>query len=76
MLDIIDFHTSWRALEQNCPGLPREWYGAQEDHQGNKGACSRVSVKSLLVTRLPDDDGGNNDADVVDGIAYHVNEDA
>lgn len=75
MLHIIHLHTPGRALQQNLARVQRQWDGAPEDHQRNEGARRGVCVEALGVAGLPDDDGGNDDANVVDRIAYYVDQD-
>lgn len=76
MLHIVDLNTPGGALEQDGPGVLGQRDGADEDHYRDEHARRRVGVEPGLGARLPDDDGGDDDADVVDGIADDVDEDA
>lgn len=69
MLHIVDFHAAGRTLQQDCARVLGEWDGAEEDHQGNEHARSRVRVEPRVAFGLPNHDGGDNDADVVDRVA-------
>lgn len=72
MLHIVDLDTPRRTLEEDCPRVLGQRDGADEDHYGDEHARRGVSVEPGLAARLPDDDGGNNDADVVDGVSDNV----
>lgn len=74
VLHVIDFYAPRRALQQDCPRVLCEWYGAEEDHQGDKHACCRVRVETRITFGLPDNDGGDNDANVVDGVANDMDQ--
>lgn len=76
MLHVVNLNASGGALEQDGPGVLGQGDGADEDHYRDEHACRRVGVEAGLGARLPDDDGGYDDADVVDGVADDVNEDA
>lgn len=76
MLHVVDLDAPGGALEQDGAGVLGQWEGADEDHDGDEHARRRVGVEAGLGTRLPDDDGGNDNADVVDGVADDVDEDA
>lgn len=54
--------------------MPRQRDGADEDHEGDEGAGGRVRVEPLLVAGLPDNYRGDDDPDVVDGVADHVHQ--
>lgn len=75
MLHVVDFNTPGCALEEDGPRVLGQRDGADEDHDGDEHARSRVGIEPGLGACLPDDYGGNNDADVVDGIADDVDED-
>lgn len=68
MLHVLDLHAPWGALEEDGARVPCQRYGTYEDHDGDEHARRRVCVVACFVLRLPDDDGGNNDTDVVDGV--------
>lgn len=74
MLHIVDLNTSRRALEEDGPRVLGQRDGADEDHYCDEHARRRISVKSGFAAGLPDDDGGNDNADVVDGVADDVDE--
>lgn len=76
VLHVVNFHAPGRALQQNGPRVLGEWDGAEEDHQGDEHARRRVRVEARVALGLPDDDGGDDDANVVDGVADDVDQDA
>lgn len=76
MLYVVNLNTSRGALEQDGTGVLGQRDGADEDHYRDKHARRRVGVEPGLGARLPDDDGGDDDTDVVDGVADDVDEDA
>lgn len=76
MLHVVDLDTSGGTLEQDGPGVLGQRDGADEDHYSDEHARRRVRVEPGLGARLPDDHGGNDDADVVDGVADDVDENA
>lgn len=75
MLHVVDLHPARCALQQDGACVLGERNGADEDHQRDEGAGRGVRVEARLGGGLPDDDGGDDDADVVDGVADHVDED-
>lgn len=76
MLHVVDLDAPGGALEQDGARVLGQRDGADEDHDGYEHARRGVGVKPGLGARLPDDDGGDDDADVVDGVADDVDEDA
>lgn len=76
MLDVVDLDTSRGALEQDSARVLGQRDGADKDHYRDEHARRRVGVEPGLGARLPDDDGGDDDADVVDCVADDVDEDA
>lgn len=69
MLHIVDDDTLGCALKQNLAGVLRLLDGYAKNHKGDEGTSCRVCIEALGGGCLPDDDGGDDDADVVDGIA-------
>lgn len=76
MLHIVHLHATGRALEQDLARVQRQWDGAPKNHEGDEGARCGVCVEALRVAGLPDNDGGDDDANVVDRVAYEVDQDA
>lgn len=75
MLHIIHFYTSGCALQQDLARVEGQRDGAPKNHEGDEGACCRVCVEALGEAGLPDNHGGDNDANVVDGVANDVDQD-
>jgi len=76
MLHVVDFNTPRCTLEEDGPRILGQRDGAEEDHYCDEHARRWIGIEPGLTARLPDDDGGNDDADVVDGVADDMDEDA
>jgi hypothetical protein len=76
VLDIIDLDAERRRLQQNLAAALRQGDGGEQDHDGDPHTNSWIGVEALIRLDEPDDDGGNDDADIVDCIADDVNEHA
>lgn len=74
MLHVVDLNTPRRTLEEDGTRVLGQRNGADEDHYGDEHARRWVSVETGLAARLPDDDGGNDYTDIVDGVADDVDE--
>lgn len=74
MLHIVNLDASGGALEQDSPRVLGQWNGTDEDHDCDEHARRRVRVEPGLGTRLPDDDGCDDDTNIVDGVADDMDE--
>lgn len=68
MLHIVDYHPFGRALKQDLATILCLRYSYAKDHDGDEGTSCGICVEALRGRGLPDDDGRDDDADVVDGI--------
>lgn len=75
MLHVVNLDAPRCTLEQDGSGVLGQRNGADEDHYRDEHARRRVGVEPGLGPRLPDNYSGNDDADVVDGVADDVDED-
>lgn len=75
MLHVVDLNTSRRTLEQDGARVLGQRDGADEDHYRDEHARRRVGIEPGLGACLPDDYRGNDDANIVDGVADDVDED-
>lgn len=71
-LDVHEVHAWWCALEQDVAGATCQWDSGRENHERNVERDGRVDVEAVGRMREPDDKRGDDDADVVEGIAHDV----
>jgi hypothetical protein len=62
-------------VEGGETGGQTEWNRGEDDHEGNSHADAGVGVVATRVVGEPDYEGGDYDADVVDGVADYVEHD-
>lgn len=74
MFDIIDLNAARSALKQDSTRVLDERQGSQQNHNRDAHARTGIGVEPGWIMGLPDDHGGNDDADVVDSISDDVDQ--
>lgn len=74
MLHIVNLHAARRALQQDGARVLGEGDSAAENHEGDEHARCRVRVEACVALGLPNHDGGDNNADVIDCVANDMNQ--
>lgn len=69
MLHIVEEDPGGCALKQDVARTLRLRDGNTKDHESDEGTRCWVCIETLWRGGLPDDDGGDDDTDVVDGVA-------
>lgn len=75
MLDIVQVDPTWGTLEEDGTAVLDQWKGGEQDHECDAHADPGVSIVTGLIVCEPDNKRGNDDSNVVEGIANDVNED-
>jgi hypothetical protein len=74
MFDVVNVDTVRRRLQKDFAAALRQGYCGYQDHDGDPHTDSWVGVETIGRLDEPDDECGNNDANVVDGITDNVDE--
>ena len=72
LLDVVDVEVIRSGLEENLGGCGGKWDGGLENDQGDEEGDCWVGVETLWRMGEPDNEGGNNDTDVAEGVTYNV----
>lgn len=72
----IEIEVEGRCLEEDAAGGGDEGVGGEEDHEGDGEADGGVGVETRGGVGVGDDEGDDDNADVVDGVGDDVEEDA
>jgi len=75
MLDIVQVDPTWGTLEEDGTAVLDQWKGGEQDHERDAHADPGVSIVTGLIMCEPDNKCGNDNSNVVEGIANDVNED-
>lgn len=76
LLDIVHANTGRSDLQQYTATATCEGHSGQENHDGDEDANSRVGIVSCVSICLPDDQGCDDYAHIVDCIANNVDQHA
>ena len=76
VLDVPQVDAAGGALQQDGAAVLDEGQRREQDHDGDAHARAGVGVEARRVVGLPDHQGGDDDADVVEGVADDVGEHA
>lgn len=76
VLDILDLDAQRRRLEEDLAAALRQGHRGDQDHDGDPHTNRWIGVEATGRLDEPDDDCGNDDADVVDCVADDVDQDA
>lgn len=74
--DVFHVDADGDGLQEDARGGFAERDGGGEDYGGDDQGDGRVHVEAPAVVREPDEEGGGDDADVAEGVAQDVEEDA
>lgn len=72
MLDVAQVDPLRRALQQDLAAVFDQRQRGEEDHERDAQPDGRIGVETPRRRGKPDDDGGDDDAYVVDGVAEHM----
>lgn len=75
-LDVVELEARGCGLQKDCTGALNEGDGGEGDHYGNEEGDGGVGVEALWRVSEPDDEGRDNNAEVVDNVAADVQEHA
>lgn len=76
MLDVFKIHALGRALHEDLATIFHKRERREQDHNSYTHTHAGVSVEAVLGSREPDDQSGDDDTDVVECVADHVDEDS
>lgn len=74
--DVVDAEAGGHGLEEDPGGGLAERDGGEEDDDGDEQGDGRVCVVAPGVVCEPDEEGRDDDADVAEGVAQDMKEDA
>lgn len=72
VLDIAEVDALRRALEQDLAAVLHQGHGGEQDHDGDAHADGGIGIEAGVGAGEPDDDGGDDDAHVVEGVPEDV----
>lgn len=76
LADIVDFDAVGDRLEEDARGGFAEGNGGAEDDDGDDEGDGGIEVIASGEIGEPDDEGGDDDSNVAEGVAHDVEEDS
>lgn len=76
LFNVINGQAHRHGLQENTRSGFAKGDGGAEDDKGDDERNGGVGVKAPGVVRQPDEESGGNDADIAEGVAHDVQENA